>query len=336
LVFQKHDVGAVRLPPPATIIRCHDFVGEALEDYLDGTRVDKKAYSIYDVTQEDFSASEWVLLPSAEATLRRRLRSLRKLDEFAVARQGIVSGADPIFVRREQEIDPHDRRIYAPFLPDRLIQRYRVPRETGLRVFYPFIGAEKISVDQLQSDFPGTWDYLLSHRHELELRSPVRRGDVQWWEPAWPRSPRDMLRPKVVTPNLVLIPRFAIDETGKYVVSRSPFLVPREQAGGDDLLFYLAGILNTSISYWYIASQSPKFRSGYAKFEARTLSALPIPDPSSNPSLASKLVTEVRRLVGSRSARVEDRGIEEMVADMYELTAVEREALGIGRTYAED
>ena len=82
------------------------------------------------------------------------------------------------------------------------------------------------------------------------------KNERHWWEPERPRTPEKLLVPKIVTPHLVLLPRFGIDETGKYVVSRSAYLVAKSDEDSSSLLKIICGVMNSAIGHWQLASSA--------------------------------------------------------------------------------
>ncbi len=190
---------------PATAVKCQDFPGQALEEAIEGKTTQNTFYSIYKVSQDVFDAKQWTLLPPAESALRRRLNSLPRLDEFLFVREGVVTGANQVFIVPAAQIPGTELAVYVPFLPDREMGTYQVPEETDKYLFYPFIEGKKVSEEQLRAEFPLTWTYLQSRRSELENRGSLKGSNLAWWEPIRPRSPQNLLRPKLVSPHLVLV-----------------------------------------------------------------------------------------------------------------------------------
>jgi len=140
------------------------------------------------------------------------------------------------------------------------------------------------------------------------------------------------MRPKIVSPHLVLTPRFALDRMGRYAVSRSPLMYPKDTHIEDDLLRLFVAFLNSTPCYWYIAEHSHTYRGGYVMLEPKTLARTRVPDPTQmTPAETRRLLTLVdRRLVASSSEAVNlEREIDKMMAELYGLTAEEKLALGI-------
>jgi len=331
LIFQKKP-GSDQKSPPATVVKCQDLVGLALEDVVNGRASETSFYSVYEVEQGVFGGGEWLVLPPTESEVQNRVRSLPRLAEFLEVREGFISGADPVFVIAQERIPKGEEAVYAPYLPDREMQVYTVPARTSRCVFYPFIDGRKLDESVLRDKFVKTWRYLQASRTALQGRLPVKKGHLRWWEPTRPRSPGRMLRPKIVTPHLVLVPRFSLDSQGKYAVSRSPLLYPRDSASEGDLLRFFLAVLNSTVCYWHIAKHSHKYQRGYVMLEPKTLENTPVPDPT-KVSLQDmrRLLDLVNKRLGSSSANAWEiqKEIDTRVADLYALSRKERRALGM-------
>ena len=329
LVFQKK-ADFASLKPPAAIIKCQDFVGQALEDSLEGRQVETPFYTVYEVDQEEFRGDQWVVLPPSEASVRESLRALPRLGDLVEIREGLITGADDVFIVEDERVPEGEEALFVPFLPDRDMERYHVPAKTGKRVFYPFVDGRKLTEDDLSQRYQNTWSYLASCRESLERRRPVLRGQLQWWEPVRPRSPEVLFRPKIVSPHLVLVPRFSLDSEGKYAVSRTPFIYPRAAGSEDELLLFLVAVLNSPICYWYISTHSHKVSRGYTMLEPKTLKSVPVPDPGviPGPTIEHLLSLVDQRLNNPRALEVE-KEIDKIVANLYGLSQRQRRAVGM-------
>lgn len=331
LVFQKKPETGQNAPP-ATIIKCQDLVGRALQDAVEGRRVETSFYSIYDVEQETFSEDDWLVLPPTESRLKRRFEGLPVVDDFLYVRQGFVSGADDVFIVPAEAVPSGEEVIYVPYLPDREMQLYTVPKATSSYFFYPYVDGQKIHEERMKDDFPQTWAYLNSRKSKLKARSSLDRYGKEWWEPMWPRPPRNMMRPKIISPHLVLVPRFSLDLEGKYAISHSPLLYPKETGAEEDLLRFFIAVLNSAACYWYISAFSHVYRGGYVMLEPKTLKKTPVPDPAGVPlGVKRRLLALVdRRLSLSGSAALNaEKQLDRIVADLYGLSLQERLVLGL-------
>lgn len=331
LIFQKK-TDAEHKAPPSLIIRCQDLVGIALQDALAGIQKETKFYSIYEVEQTAFGKDEWIILPPTESSIMRKFQEMPTLENFLDVHVGFISGADDVFIIPEEILPPGEESIFVPFLPDKEMKLYTVPEKTAYSFFSSFAGGRRIEEEELKSSFPETWKYLLSHKRELELRPPVRKGSLAWWQPERPRKPEDMMRSKIISPHLVIVPRFSLDQDGKYAISRAPFLYPKDTGAEDDLLRFFLAVLNSSACYWYISKHSHKYRAGYTMLEPKTLKLTPVPDPTQvDPTLMRRLLNLVNKRLTARGAVAleYERQLDRLIADLYHLSAQERIALGM-------
>ena len=148
----------------------------------------------------------------------------------------------------------------------------------------------------------------------------------------WPREPKTLLRPKLVTPHLVIMPRFAFDVRGRYAVSRSPFLIARVTSDEESILKLMLAVLNSSACFWHIQAHSHVYRHGYTMLENKTLAKTPVPD------INLWSTSEKVRLVGLVDKRLRsdpserdalNAEIDLFVSEAYGLSAKERKAIGL-------
>lgn len=148
----------------------------------------------------------------------------------------------------------------------------------------------------------------------------------------WPREPNTLLRPKIVTPHLVIMPRFALDIRGRYAVSHSPFLIARVASDEESILKLMLAVLNSSVCFWHIQSHSHVYRHGYTMLENKTLAKTPVPD------INLWTTSEKMRLVGlvdkrqnndSQERDALNAEIDLHISEAYGLTAKERKAIGL-------
>lgn len=330
LILQKR--GENLSEPKATIIKCQDQVGHALQDAIEGKKTEGKFYSIQEVEQSAFKTEGWLVLAPTEAAIHRRLIKSPALDEFLEVRQGMVTGADDVFVIDDKAVPRDEPSLFIRLLRDREMQAYALPKRTSQSVFFPFLGDVKVTEKQLRRDFPETWAYLLKHRKRLEKRSSLSRYRKEWWEPMWPREPKTLLRPKLVVPHLVIMPRFALDAKGRYAVSRSPFLLARVRGDEEHILKLMLAILNSSACFWYLQTHSHVYQHGYTMLESKTLAKTPIPNinrwSSSDKLRLLDLVNKRLKAEGQHRDPL-DAEIDRFISDAYGLTANERKAIGL-------
>ncbi len=324
LVLQRR-VADAKETPRATVVKCKEFVGHALQDVIENRLVEDEFYSVYQVPQDAFRHAEWTILPPKEFSISSKVSKKSPLHKFLETAEGFITGADDVFIRIRSDVPNDEARIYKPYLPDREMARYAVPKGLKKVVFYPYVDGKKLAVDQLESEFPRTWHYLMSKKRELSRRGSVSTSNP-WWCPVRPRSPKTMLRHKIVSPHLVAKPRFALDLTGDILVSRSPLMYAKSVDNEDADLRYFLAVMNSRVFFWQMMNLSHKYARGYLMLEKKTLDPLLVPDPSDVPT---SRMAELLQLVDERlggALGVED-DIDKIVSELYGLTVPEMKAL---------
>jgi len=316
--------------PQAIVVKCRDFAGQALQDALDCKTVENVYYEVFEVPQRMFRGDDWTIAmnPKAESLLSRV--ELVELNELFEIRQGFVTGADDIFIVPRGSIPKGEEKIFVPYLPDREMLPYAVPSKVDSYVFFPQIGSNRLSQAELEQGFPKTWQYLLSHRDALESRRSVVNSANPWWRPVRMRTPSTMLRPKIVSPHLVISPRFSLDEKGRYGVSHSPMIFPRE--GGEEvfLLRYVLAVLNSSVVHWQLMQRAHKYSRGYLMLEVKTLKKIRIPSPALvQLTQMAQLQEYVDTLLRTPSNTAAMRALDELIVGLYGLDPDAQQALGI-------
>jgi len=318
------------------IVKCQDFESRALQDAVENRPIETEFYSLYHVSQDAFEGSNWITTSPALMNVTRKLQALPKIEKFMHIRQGFVTGADKVFTVPAEAVESLDPELFVPYLSDREMQPFTVPSKCARYVFYPFVDGRKIEEAELCKRFHKTWSYLEHHRDALQARASVRKGRLPWWQPEGSRLPEHLMRPKIITPHIVLTPRFALDSEGIYAVSHAPLLYPKQVEVENDLLRFFVAVLNSTVCFRTISEQAHKYRSGYSVLEVTTLRKTPVPDPTTVPAADMRhllvLVEKRFAAVGSEFIQIE-KEIDQVILDLYGLTASDRRVLGLEETY---
>lgn len=335
LIVQKKSADIdVRSSDKATVVRCKDWPGYALQLAIEGKVASEDLYEVYEVDPGAFGGDGWNLLPPHQMTLKTRVGRLPALSDFLEIKEGFVTGCDDVFIRNVSGIVEAEREVYVPYLSDRNMKPYTTPRKTSKVVFYPYQGNEKLGKVAIQKRYPETWAYIAGNAERLKKRKSVQTKNCEWWAPVRPRQPKNMLVPKIVGPHLMLLPKFSLDKTGKYAISRSPLMYPKESAGELDLLHFFLAVLNSSVVYWQISNLSHKYSRGYFMLEPKTLKKIRVPNPASVPPGAMK---EIQALIRERLAPAVssdnlfslEKTLDNVIADLYGLTNEQRIEIGV-------
>ena len=278
--------------PLVSVIRCQRDVGVALDDFLDSNFVRTSSHAIFRSGQDSLHRPTWSVPLPEESQLLSKLEAMRRLSEFAVVQQGVITGADEVYILNASDVPPGEEEIYVPHMPETMIGHYALPDETGKRMLYPYIDGVPVGTEQMKSEFPTTWDWLNKHRRKLSERASAPRDPSEWWRPAWPRVPSDMLSPKIILPRIVLLPRFGLDISGKWIVKQAPVIRSRYGELDHTQLFLLVAILNCSVAAWYMDLNGRKLGHGYNEIGVSLLRRFPIPDLGQVSSLVIRRIAD--------------------------------------------
>ncbi len=322
LIIAQKKTKSNETAPACRIVRCQDFIGHALQDCLDNKITHTPYYSVFDVDQEYFGDQPWILLGPEETMLERKLLAMPKVSDFLIVREGVITGCDDVFIISSDEVPPGEEHLYTYFLPDRDIEKYCVPTNTKKLLYYPYSDGMRISEEDLKKARK-TWSYLTDHQKELP--SSVAKS----WPYILRAREKELLQPKIISPHLVLSPRFSLDLKGKYAISHAPFLVPRVKDDDIELLKYFTAVLNSSVVHWYLGTHAYRFSRGYVMLDPAYLRDVPVPDPSKIPPLLfKKIVNIVDSRIKTKKMNL-DIEIDKLVLEAYQLTSDERAIIGV-------
>jgi type I restriction-modification system DNA methylase subunit len=275
--------------------------------------------------------------------------------------QGLKSSADRIYVLEEIERTDGEVTVFSsalgrrcnvepgllkPLIKGHEMRRYAI-RPPKRVVLFPYEGVDLVSTATMQSAYPLTWGYLLENREALESREGGKMRHERWYGYIYPKNLNAFGQTKIVTPDFAPSARYALDAGGQYWLTGGA-------AGGYGIVApagleprHLLGLLNSRLLDWYLHKISTRFRGGYFSYEARFIKWLPIWLPNlgnaSDERQHGDLVALVRRMLelherlaqsggvldedrGQIEREIErtDREIDDLVYDLYGLTAEER------------
>ena len=277
--------------------------------------------------QVALKADGWTLEQPGVLRLVERLRAKgRSLEEVVEGRfyMGVKTGLNDAFVideatrQRLVEEDPRSAEIIKPWLRGRDVKRWRVDW-AGLYVIFTYHG---VDIER----YPAVSAYLEPFREQLERRATS--ANHAWYELQQPQMGiySEFAKPKIVWPDIARRCEFALDDNGAYL-DMTMFTSP----SGDH---FLLGVLNSSVSQWFVQHISSTIRQGFLRFKRVYLSQLPIPPaPSAEQQAIERLV---RRLLALRGEGPEaltlEQELNERAYRLFELTneeiALIEESLG--------
>ncbi|MFM9873044.1 MAG: Eco57I restriction-modification methylase domain-containing protein [Fimbriimonadaceae bacterium] len=251
---------------------------------------DNELLARFDVSQYDFGDTWHFQDPKAKRLFQLLNRDSVALNEVAMVRQGIKTGANSVFmldridepgsgyvkvVNEEGRQFLFEERFLRPTASGSEIERYRsFEREPSPRMLLmPYNERGVVAEDELREVAPRIYEYLVSQRLLLESRASIRIPNRLWYEFASVRDEEWRTREKLLTRDLVPSVAFALDETGAVHPVGGTSIIPADPAQ----IYTLAAILNSSIFDAWLSRQSSAFKGSFYKIEPGRLAAAPVP-----------------------------------------------------------
>ncbi len=185
---------------------------------------------------------------------------------------GVATGADSVFVRPADALDP----ALQPFARPTIAGRQLTPATTDLPQSFVMLIPYDMDGRLLPfEELKALGRYLMRDevRERLLARACVKRKP--WY--AFHETPvlRDILRPKILCKDITETPRFWLDRSGQIVPRHSVYyLVPQEP----DALDVIADYLKSPSAHRWLAQNCQRASKGFLRLQSRVLRRLPLPD----------------------------------------------------------
>jgi hypothetical protein len=258
------------------------------------------------------------------------------LGEIADTYQGIVTGADDVFIGKSFSLDVTDNGLVKPFLFGSDVSQFRTPKG-DYKILY-------VTKDTMIEDHQMVEAQLRPARSRLEKRRETANGTIPWYALHWPRRRETFEQPKILVQgirNLKLLKRViaTIDFDGHYPGVNLCAIVPRDKR--NETLLALAAILNSRVvNYW--------FSQTYVDHRIKNAQLETIPIPINTLGFIAampRIEKKVRELtfaldkvrsdadgtgsVWATRAASDREQLEELVEDAYELDLATRQAIRV-------
>ncbi len=280
------------------------------------------------VPQSAISASGISLRSKAEDGIISKLESkvCRPLSEIARTFQGIVTGADDVFIAESFDLDASDRGLLKPFLFGSDISEFRPPSGRHKLLY--------MTKDIALAGRPKVLAQLRPAKTRLERRRETAAGKIPWHALHWPRKPSIFEQPKILVQgirNVQLRRRLIATVDLQNAYAGVNLNIVNLHPGSPVSLYALVGILNSRvINFWF----THKFVDH--RIKNVQLEEIPIPVLSASlPSLCAKIDSKVQELIAalekagatgsgaagvwaSKAAAARER-VEELVEELYGL-----------------
>ena len=308
--------------------------------------------------------SDWNFIVGHASDLFYKLHdmSIKLSDISKKVFQGLVTGADGVFILEAQQGSYYssatesqhqlESGLLHPLCKGSVnMRRYRI-EGISKSILFPYkIVDEKavlLTVDEMQQQYPKSWQYLQSNKNKLESRERGKWRHDKWYAFGRSQNLNEMEQMKILTPSIANQASFTLDISDYY------YFVGSGGGGGggygitlsqDCALSYkyVLGLLNSKTLDFVLKKISSRFRGGYYAYNKQYIAQLPIRTINfDNPADAQMhddmvalvddmldlhrqlpgLAGESRRIVQARIAAT-DRRIDALVYRLYGLSAEE-------------
>jgi adenine-specific DNA-methyltransferase len=232
------------------------------------------------------SGACWEMLSNNESSWVSRIDTAAKnrVQDFFKVKVGIKSTADKVFISdkwEELKIDMPEDELLKDLISQENVEPWNATDNFKLKVLYPHISinGEKKTVDI--EKFPRAKKYFLRHEEKLKARQYLIEAGRQWFELWVPHRPDQWQYPKLVFPDISLMPRFYFDKGGKIVNGNCYWIVATDKEDVEKL-FLIQGISNSKLmTKYHDLVFNNKLYSGRRRYFTQYVERYPLPDHKS-------------------------------------------------------
>jgi len=270
-------------------------------------------FNTYEIRQGMLSQESWML---SEGRLSDIIEKLLRSDAYVPLNdiskeifQGITIGGEfgeKIYVVNHDTIIKHsiERNACKKVLKGRDVERWRISWD-GRYIIYPYDSqGNLINLDE----YPNLSKYLHKFYDKLQGRKLDGKYIEEWgkgWYSLWrERDPNLLSKPKIITPRISDINRFALDENGDfYIMDSCVAIIPKKSVD----MKYLLGILNSKLMFLIITKMSTFVQGRYYSFTRVYLERLPIklPKTKEDEKIALEIIKRVEKILNK--VKIEQR-----------------------------
>jgi type I restriction-modification system DNA methylase subunit len=271
------------------------------------------------IPAKELSNKEWNIIIGDNADLFRKMTKIpTKLANVSdKIFQGVVTGKDPVYILSKATNNSYfseatgkehklEEELMHPLCKGSLdIRKYRVEEITKFVLFpYKQVKGKTIllSQEELSSNYPNIWNYLLENRSILESRENGKWKHDKWYAFGRSQNLSCMEIPKILTPSIANSASYTLDLSGKY------YFVGSGGGGGGGYGItikknvklsyqYLLGLLNSELLDSYLKFISSRFSGGYYAYNKQYIKKLPIKIISFSDRLEKEKHDEISTLV---------------------------------------
>lgn len=241
----------------------------------------------------------WELLSDTESLWVNKIdcNASCKVGDFFKVRVGIKTTADKVFINdnwdRLGAEKPEDV-LLKDLISQENIGRWGTTAKATLQILYPHYIKDSNKTTINIEHFPKAKKYFEKFEARLKERKYLIDAGRKWFEIWVPHNPDSWKLPKLVFPDISLMPRFYFDEGGKLVNGNCYWIVAENEESIEKLLL-IQGISNSKLmTKYHDLVFNNKLYSGRRRYFTQYVEKYPL--PNFNSPIAKSIIKIVKKL----------------------------------------
>jgi len=245
------------------------------------------------------TGSPWEMLSKEEAEWATTIdkNAVCVVGDLFKVRVGVKTTADKVFISDKWEelgTNEPEGELLKELISQENIEPWGVSDKINLRLLYTHYSenGKKKTIDI--EKYPKAKKYLLSHEDQLKGRKYVIDAGRGWFEIWVPQKPDLWSKPKLVFPDISVIPRFYFDTGGK-VVNGNCYWIVAENDDDTEKLLLVQGLANSKlVTRYHDLVFNNKLYSGRRRYFTQYVERYPLPEINSG--VAKEIIQTVKKL----------------------------------------
>jgi type I restriction-modification system DNA methylase subunit len=354
------DFGHKQVFPQATTYTCLLFLNKLGVSKFEYKKVEepilinnnKNKNSFLDA--ETLTSKPWILIDNKQKKIVDKLfsESIKLIDLPSKISRGSSSGADNIFMLKKIDNQFEDRSGRRVIVENEILRKpiyatdfgryYFAPNNNEFIIFPYQFDKENytlIEENKFKKNYPLAYNYLLERKNELKKRKQYK----EWYSFSAPRNLKLHDTANYLVPLLADKGSFCLinDFKNYCLMASGGFSI---KVNKNISLYYIIGILNSKLVFWWLRNISNKFRGGWITCTKQYVGQLPMKiidfEMSGKVILHDRIVCIVKKLIEiiekleitkdlhtrelfQRQIDATDRQIDQLVYQLYGLTEEE-------------
>lgn len=247
--------------------------------------------------------NSWIMISTKESEWISKIEcnSHCTVSDIFKVRVGIKTTADKIFISDKWELlnstKPEDE-LLKDLISQKNITPWNFCDKTKLKVLYPHFAKNGKKQTINIEEYPKAHKYFKLHEEKLRGRKYLIEAGRNWFEIWVPQNPALWDLPKLVFPDISIMPRFYFDDTGK-IVNGNCYWIVAEKKDDVDKLLLIQGIANSKLmTKYHDLLFNNKLYSGRRRYFSQYVENYPLPAFNSP---QSKAIIDIVKQINSDS-----------------------------------